>query len=119
MVIEAHSMAYIKLGKDRTLTLPEDLCKQLKMEEGDPFLVSVEDGTMTITSLIECWSQETIAGFLLNNACSKEDWDCASEEIKKMGLDPKKIPFTDLNDREKLRNDAEWAAQIALNRFRT
>jgi len=43
-------MAYIKLGKDRTLKLPEELCKQLRMEEGDPFLVTVDDGTMTITS---------------------------------------------------------------------
>jgi len=35
-----------------------------------------------------------------------------------MGLDPTKIPFTDLKDREKLRTDAEWDAQIALNRSR-
>jgi hypothetical protein len=111
-------MAYIKLGKDRTLTLPEDLCKRLKMEEGDPFLVAVDDGTMTITSLVECWSQERIAGFLLNDSCSREEFDRAVEEVKKMGLDPETIPFADLNDREKLRTDAEWASQIALNRSR-
>jgi hypothetical protein len=111
-------MPYIKLGKGRSLTLPEELCKQLRMEEGDPFLVTVEDGTMTITSLIEIWSPERIAGFHLNNSCSKEEFDRAVEEIKSMGLDPAKIPFTDLNDREKLRSDAEWAAQIVLNRSR-
>jgi len=111
-------MAYIKLGKDRTLTLPEELYVQLRMEEGDPFLVSVDDGTMTITSLIEIWSDERKAGFLLNNSCSKEEFDRAVEEIKAMGIDPAKIPFTDLQDREKLRTDAEWAAQIALNRSR-
>jgi hypothetical protein len=111
-------MPYIKLGKDRTLTLPDELCKQLKMEEGDPFLVSVDEGTMTITSLLEIYTQERIAGFLLNNSCSKEEFDDAVEEIKKMGLDPAKIPFTDLSDREKLRTDAEWTARIALNRSR-
>jgi hypothetical protein len=69
-------MPYIKLGKDRTLTLPEELCKQLRMEECDPFLVTVEEGTMTITSLIEIYTPERIAGFLLNNSCSKEEFDC-------------------------------------------
>jgi hypothetical protein len=88
------------------------------MEAGDPFLVAVEDGTMTITSLIEIWSDERIAGFLLNNSCSKEEFDRAVEEIKAMGLDPAKIPFTDLKDREGLRTDAEWAARVALNRSR-
>jgi bifunctional DNA-binding transcriptional regulator/antitoxin component of YhaV-PrlF toxin-antitoxin module len=111
-------MEIIKLGKDRMLTLPEELCERLGIQEGDPFIVFLKDGTIAVEALYEIHTPERIAEFLLNNSCSKEEFDLAVENIKALGLDPAKIPFTDLNDRDRLRTEAEWDAQIELNRSR-
>lgn len=41
---------------------------------------------------IEIYTNERIAEFLLNNAVGQEDYARAREEVRKLGLDPDKIP---------------------------
>ncbi len=57
---------------------------------------------------VEVYTPERVAEFLLNNACTKEEWDAAEVEIEKLGLDPKKIAYTDPDGRSKLLSDADW-----------
>jgi len=96
-------MEVLKLGKDRTLTLPEDLCALLKMEEGDPFAISVKDGYMEISSVIEIYTPERIAEFHLNNALDEEGYRWAVKEVLSMGIDPLK-----LNPDHVFYNDQPW-----------
>jgi antitoxin component of MazEF toxin-antitoxin module len=101
-------MTTLVLSEDRTLTLPEDICAQLNLKPGDPFTVTVADGSVTVSSILECYTPERIASFHLNNAVTKEEFDWAIEEVKSMGLDPAAIPFTDLTDRDRLPSDREY-----------
>lgn len=41
---------------------------------------------------VEMYTPERKAGFLLSNAVSADDYAWAREEVRKLGLDPDKIP---------------------------
>lgn len=41
---------------------------------------------------VEIYTDERKAEFLLNNAMSRRDYAWACEEVRKLGLDPEKIP---------------------------
>jgi hypothetical protein len=62
--------------------------------------------------VIEKWTQEEIAGYLLNNSVTKEHYDAACEEVRKMGFDPDTVPYTDPDMREKLTTKAEFLADF-------
>ena len=81
-------MTTIKLGADGTLKVPEETYRRLRMEPGDPFSISVEEGTLTISSLIEIYTPERQAEFLLNNSLSPEEYRRNSREVLNLGVDP-------------------------------
>jgi hypothetical protein len=45
-----------------------------------------------VTLPLEIYTSERKAEFLLNNAVTPKDYAWAIKEVRKMGLDPKKIP---------------------------
>jgi hypothetical protein len=60
---------------------------------------------------MEIYTPERIAEFLLNNAVTKENYDSACAEVRALGLDPAKIPYTDPKMREGLPTNVEFKAQ--------
>ncbi len=84
-------MQTIKLGPGYTLTIPEEIRVQLRMEVGDPFALIVEDGGIRIESLLESYTPERIAEFLLNNSCNEQDYRENLSEVLKLGVDPLNI----------------------------
>lgn len=45
-----------------------------------------------VTVPVEAWTAERKAAFLLENAVDKKDYAWARKEIRRLGLDPDKIP---------------------------
>ncbi len=84
-------MEILKLGKGRTLTLPEEMCQQLKMDEGEPFAVSIKDGCIEISPIIERFTPERIAEFLMNKSCDEEEYRQNLADVVAMGVDPTAI----------------------------
>lgn len=107
-----------RVGKRGTVVVPVKLRQRFGLKEGDLLITEErEDGILfrpAITVPVEIYTPERKAEFLLNNAITKSDYDVACEAIRKMGLDPKTIPYTEDVDRSKLPTDkemkAEWAA---------
>lgn len=52
------------------------------------------DDLQAAEQLMETYTPERIAEFLLNNAVSERDYARAVEEVRKLGLDPKDIPHS-------------------------
>ena len=84
-------MTIIKLGADGTLKVPEEIYRQLRMEPGDPFSLRVDEGTLTISSLIEIYTPERQAEFLLNNSLSSDEYRQNLREVLNLGVDPLSI----------------------------
>ena len=85
-----------RIGKRGTVVIPPRLREQYGLREGALFVL--EEGPEGITlrpageDLVESYSPERKAEFLLQNAVDEEDYTRAREEVRKMGLDPDKIP---------------------------
>jgi hypothetical protein len=60
---------------------------------------------------MEIYTPERIAEFLLNNAVTKEDYDSACTEVRALGLDPAKTPYTDPEMCKGLPTNVEFKAQ--------
>ena len=45
-----------------------------------------------VTVPVETWTAERRAAFLLENAVDKKDYAWARKEVRRMGLDPDRIP---------------------------
>ncbi|MBV8135122.1 MAG: hypothetical protein JO121_05695 [Deltaproteobacteria bacterium] len=63
---------------------------------------------------VEIYTPERIAQFLLNNSVTKEGYDDACEEVRKLGFDPAEVPHTDPNMRESLPTNEEFDREIEL-----
>lgn len=85
-----------KVGKRGTVVIPAKLRKKFGIEEGSSVLVEEGQGGVLIrpavTLPIEVWTPERKAGFLLENAVDRKDYAWARREVRRMGLDPDKIP---------------------------
>ena len=46
----------------------------------------------TASTPVEIYTPERKAEFLLSNALDAKDYDAAAEEVRKLGIDPAKIP---------------------------
>ena len=70
--------------------------KKYGFKEGSSVLF--EDGPTgvvirpAVTVPVEVWSQERKAGFILENAVDRDDYERARAEVRRMGLDPDQIP---------------------------
>ncbi len=107
-------MPTTRLTQSGAIEIPADLRQRLGVLAGDEVVMEERDGGLFLRFIPEMWSTEEIAGYLLNNAITKESYDDASEEVRKLGLDPAKVPYTDGPEvRETLPTDAEFRAEFA------
>jgi AbrB family looped-hinge helix DNA binding protein len=108
-------MPTTRLTQSGAIELPADLRQRLGLLEGDEVILEERGGGIFLRPAVEqeMWTQEEIAGYLLNNSVTKEDYDRACEEVRKMGFDPAAVPYTDPDMREKLSTQAEFLADFA------
>jgi AbrB family looped-hinge helix DNA binding protein len=85
-----------KVGKRGTVVIPAGLRRKYGFEEGSVVIAEArEEGVLlrpVVTLPLEIYTPERKAEFLLNNAVTPKDYAWAITEVRKMGLDPKKIP---------------------------
>lgn len=85
-----------KVGKRGTVVIPVKLRKKFGIEEGTSVLVEEGlDGVVirpAVTVPVEVWSSERKAAFLLENAVGFDDYEWARREVRRMGLDPDRVP---------------------------
>ncbi len=85
-----------KVGKRGAVVIPAKIRKKFGIEEGSSVLVEEgPDGVIirpAVTVPVEIWSIERKAAFLLENAVDREDYKWARGEVRRMGLDPDRIP---------------------------
>jgi AbrB family looped-hinge helix DNA binding protein len=85
-----------RVGKRGTVVIPAELRRKYRLDEGS-LLVAEEktDGILlrpVVAVPVEIYSPERQAEFLLNNVTDLTDYAWAKEEVRKLGLDPNKIP---------------------------
>ncbi len=85
-----------RVGKRGAVIIPSRLRERYGLQEGA--LLALEEGPDGIVlrplreDLIETYTPERKAEFLLQNAVDEEDYAEARAEVERMGLDPDKIP---------------------------
>ena len=81
-----------RVGKRGTLVIPAPLRRRFGLAEGSEVITEeTPDGILirpAVTIVLEMYSPERKAEFLLSNAVDDEDYSRAREEVRKMGLDP-------------------------------
>ena len=85
-----------KVGKRGTVVIPAGLRRKYGFEEGSVVIAEARaEGVLlrpVVTLPLEIYTPERKAEFLLNNTVTPKDYAWAVKEVRKMGLDPKKIP---------------------------
>ena len=86
-----------RVGKRGTVVIPAALRRRFGIEEGSLLIAEGrEEGILLrpalAVPLLESYSPERKAEFLLSNAVNGEDYAHAEEEVRKLGLDPATIP---------------------------
>ena len=85
-----------KVGRRGTIVLPAKLRRRFGIEEGSLVVTEErEDGVLirpAVALPVEVYTPERRAEFILSNAVDAKDYARAVEEVRKMGLDPAKIP---------------------------
>ena len=85
-----------KVGKRGTVVIPAGLRRKYGFEEGSAVIAEARaEGVLlrpVVTLPLEIYTPERKAEFLLNNTVTPKDYAWAVKEVRKMGLDPKKIP---------------------------
>lgn len=83
------------IGKRGTVVISSALRKAYGFDEGaDIVQVPTRDGVLirpAATVPVRVYSDEEKAMFLLNNACSKAEYQAARKEVEAMGLKPDNI----------------------------
>ncbi len=94
--IIGHTMETSKVGKRGTIVVPARLRRKFGIEEGR--LVVAEErpeGILirpAVALPVEIYTLERKAEFLLSNAVDAEDYEAAVAEVRRLGIDPSKIP---------------------------
>jgi AbrB family looped-hinge helix DNA binding protein len=85
-----------KVGRRGVVVIPSALRKKYGFKEGSLVVAEArEEGVLLrpmVALPIEVYTPERKAEFLLNNAITKEDYEWAVKEVRKMGVDPETIP---------------------------
>ena len=85
-----------KVGKRGTVVIPAKLRRQYGIEEGSLVITEAHpDGVLirpAVALPVESYTDERKAEFLLANAVDEQDYAWAVEEVRKLGLDPNKVP---------------------------
>ena len=86
----------IQVGRRGTVVIPAAFRRRYGIEEGTLIVAEPrEDGILlrpAVAVPVEIYSPERIAEFLLSNAVDREDYEGAREEVRRMGLDPDRVP---------------------------
>ena len=89
-------MQTCRIGRNGTLVIPAKLRRRYGLQEGGTVVIGEsEDGISirpAVTVPVEAYSPERKAEFLLNNAVDADDYRRAVRAVRKLGLDPGKIP---------------------------
>ena len=89
-------MEAVKVGKRGTIIVPAKLRKRYGIEEGGLVTTEAhEEGVLirpAIVVPVEKYTPERKAEFLLSTATTQKDYQRARKEVKKLGLDPDRIP---------------------------
>jgi len=89
-------MESAKVGKRGAIIVPARLRKRFGIEEGSIVVAEEkEDGILirpAVIVAVERYSPERKAEFLLSNAVGEADYRRARKAVRKLGLDPDKIP---------------------------
>jgi len=101
-----------RLTQSGAIELPADLRQRLGLLEGDEVVLEERDGGLFLRPVIEKWTQEEIAGYLLNCSVTQENYDDMCEEVRKLGFDPAEVPYTDPEMRRTLPTNAEFLADF-------
>lgn len=85
-----------RVGKRGAVIIPADLRHRYGIEEGSLVVAEASpEGVLirpAVAIPVEVYTKERKAEFLLSNAVDKEDYEWAVKEVRKLGLDPNKIP---------------------------
>ena len=85
-----------RVGKRGAVVIPSRLRRRFGFEEGSLVIAEErEDGVLIRPAMvlpIESYSVERKAEFLLTNAVDAKDYARAVREVRKLGLDPERIP---------------------------
>lgn len=88
----------IRVGKRGTMVIPARLRRLFGLDEGSIAVAEERDDGILIRPAVALpvtrYTKEQKAMFLLSNAVDSEDYQQAVEEVKRMGLDPDKIPHS-------------------------
>ncbi|MDI6632280.1 MAG: AbrB/MazE/SpoVT family DNA-binding domain-containing protein [Bacillota bacterium] len=86
----------VRVGKRGALVIPALLRRAYNLKEGSLLVAEPrEEGILLRPAAVfpvEVYSPERKAEFLLNNAVTPEDYAWAVKEVRKLGLEPEKIP---------------------------
>jgi bifunctional DNA-binding transcriptional regulator/antitoxin component of YhaV-PrlF toxin-antitoxin module len=85
-----------KVGKRGTVVIPVGMRRKYGFEEGSLIVAEPRaEGVLlrpVVTLPLEIYTPERKAEFLLNNAITREDYEWAVKEVRKLGIDPETIP---------------------------
>jgi AbrB family looped-hinge helix DNA binding protein len=85
-----------KVGRRGVVVIPSSLRKKYGFKEGSLVVAEArEEGVLLrpmVALPIEVYTNERKAEFLLNNTVTKEDYEWAVREVRKMGIDPETVP---------------------------
>jgi AbrB family looped-hinge helix DNA binding protein len=85
-----------RVGKRGTIVIPAALRRRFGIEEGTFVIAEPGEGGILIRRAVvlpvEVYTSERKAQFLLSNAVNAADYACAVAEVRRMGLDPEKVP---------------------------
>lgn len=85
-----------KVGKRGAIIVPAKLRKRFGIEEGSLVIAEEKDDGILLRPAvvvpIERYTPERKAEFLLSNAVDAADYREARKEVRKLGLDPDKVP---------------------------
>ena len=85
-----------RIGKRGTVVIPARMRKRMGLDEGSLVLVEEDRGGVVIRPAvalpIEIYTPERKAEFLLENALDQKDYALARKAVRRMGLDPDRIP---------------------------
>jgi AbrB family looped-hinge helix DNA binding protein len=89
-------MEISKVGKRGSVVVPARLRRKFGIEEGGLVIAEERPGGILIRPAaavpVEIYTPERKAEFLLSNAVNAADYKATVAEVRKLGLDPAKIP---------------------------
>jgi AbrB family looped-hinge helix DNA binding protein len=90
------SIEAARVGKRGAIIVPAKLRKRFGIEEGSLVIAEEKDDGILLRPAVvvpvERYTPERKAEFLLSNAVDEAEYREARKEVRKLGLDPDKIP---------------------------